>query len=319
METGSIFWQESNNSQNRPEELSSQDNTTIPIAPSLILDYNAQNESIGKTEQINLRPTIQQIRYREAQREKNLLVGESRYMEPINEFRLISSVDVNTNKLVLPYREKISNNSGWLAIVLLLGLALFASVKKSFSNYIKYLIQSVFNYSTARRMFNEKNRSVSQASLRLEIFYYIVVSVFLYQLTIHYKIAFQFNKIYLFLICFGLLVAYYITKIALYRFVGSLTESRIETNEYLFNMSNFNRIIGIFLFPIVVFVAFSPFKNVEILIIAGGLLLLISYILLIWRGIKILLKKQFSIFYLFLYLCTLELLPLLLIYKLVIE
>ena len=323
METEFFFRQELNDTLNSTEELSvqvKQDSIAIQIVPSPIMEETAQDEPSIQTEtiQIDLRPTAQQIRYRDMQRESRLLVGGSRYMKPINEIRLISSVDINTKKIGLPYREKADNNTDWLTIILFLGLVLFASVKNSFSKYLKYLMQSVFNYSTARRMFQEKNNSVLQASLRLEIFYYIVVSVFIYQLTVYYRIEFQFNKFYLFLICLGLLVAYYTTKIVLYRFIASLTERQLETNEYLFNMSNFNRIVGIFIFPVTAFIAFNPFENIEIVIITGILLLLSFYILLIWRGIEILLKKQFSIFYLFLYLCTLEFLPLLLIYKLVI-
>ena len=323
METEIIFRQESDNNLNGIEELPFQviqDSTTIQLAPSPVLEDNAQEEPVSQTEttQIISRPTAQQIRYSEMQRENKLLVRGSRYMEPISKIRLISSIDVNTEKIGLPYREKVNNNTDWLTIVLFLGLVLFASVKSSFSKYIKHLMQSVFNYSTARRMFQEKNNSIFLASLRLEIFYYIVVSVFFYQLAVHYMIEFLFGKFYLFLICFGLLIAYYLTKIVLYRFLGLLTERQLETSEYLFNMSNFNRIAGIFIFPIITFIAFDSFENTEIVIITGILLLISFYVLLIWRGIEILLIKQFSIFYMFLYLCTLEFLPLLLIYKLVI-
>ena len=232
--------------------------------------------------------------------------------------QVMSLIDINTKKIELPYREKLNNNTDWLTIVLFLCLVLFASVKNSFSKYLKHLIQSVFNYSTACRMFQEKNNSIFQASLRLEIFYFIVVSIFLYQLTVHYKIAFRFEKFYLFLICLGLMIVYYTIKTALYRFVGSLTEQQPEISEYLFNMSNFNRVVGIFIFPITAFIAFNPFGNIEIVVIMGILLLLSFYVLLICRCIGILLKKQVSLFYMFLYLCTLEFLPLLLIYKLVI-
>jgi len=322
METEIIFRQESDNLDGI-EELPFQviqDSTTIQLAPSPVLEDNAQEEPVSQTEttQIISRPTAQQIRYSEMQRENKLLVRGSRYMEPINKIRLISSIDVNTEKIGLPYREKVNNNTDWLTIVLFLGLVLFASVKSSFSKYIKHLMQSVFNYSTARRMFQEKNNSIFLASLRLEIFYYIVVSVFFYQLAVHYMVEFQFGKFHLFLKCFGLLIAYYLTKSILYRFLGLLIERQLETKEYLFNMSNFNRIAGIFIFPLITFIAFDSFKNTETMLITGIVFLIIIYFLIICRGIGILLRKRVSIFYMFLYLCTLEFLPLLFIYKLVI-
>jgi hypothetical protein len=48
----------------------------------------------------------------------------------------------------------------------------------------------------------------------------------------------------------------------------------------------------------------------------GMALLIAAYLLRFFRGIKILMNKDVLIFYLILYLCTLEILPLLLGYKL---
>lgn len=250
------------------------------------------------------------------QHENKLLIDGC--MKPENKVHLVSSVDINTKESGLPYREKTNTNNDWITVVLLLELVLFVLVKNSFSKHIKNLMRSVFNYYTAYKMFREKNNSVLPASLLLEIFYYIIVSVFIYQLFVYHQIEFQFYEFCLFLICLAVLVAYNITKVVLYRFIGLLTERQLETREYLFNMSNFNQIVGILIFPLVAFIAFNPFENTEIAIIIGALLIFSFYVLLIFRGIGILLRKQFSIFYLFLYLCTFEFLPIFLVYKLVV-
>lgn len=252
------------------------------------------------------------------QHESKLLIADTYYISPKHEGSLISSVDIDTKESGLIYREKADTNNDWLTIVLFLELMLFAFVKSSFPKYIKTLMQSALNYYTAYKMFCEKNKSVFIVALLLEIFYYIIISVFIYQLLVYYRIEFRFDKFYLFLICLGILVAYYIAKILLYRFIGLLTEKQFEVDEYLFNMSNFNHIAGIFIFPVVAFIAFSPFENHVIAIFTGVLVVIIFYFLLIFRGIGILLRKHFSIFYLFLYLCALEFLPLFLLYKLVI-
>jgi hypothetical protein len=84
-------------------------------------------------------------------------------------------------------------------------------------------------------------------------------------------------------------------------------------------MDNFNRGTGIILFPVVALIAYFPAENPMVAVFLGILTTLVFYVMLLKRGISILLKKQFPIFYLFLYLCTLEILPLLLIYKLVVD
>jgi hypothetical protein len=123
----------------------------------------------------------------------------------------------------------------------------------------------------------------------------------------------------LYLFCFGAVLAYFLLKKLAYFLLGSVFEGTNETSEYLFNMDNYNRVTGIFLFPIITLVTFYPREDPTLPMFLGGGIVLIFYILLLQRGIAILLKKQFSIFYLFLYLCSLEFLPLLLIYKIVVE
>ncbi|MDR2911498.1 MAG: DUF4271 domain-containing protein [Bacteroidales bacterium] len=322
MEKGVIFWQKSNSNLNGIERLSApRVNQGIVLSQTLFSPISAGNTQKDISEQLlpvrMSSSTVQQINYI-TKHENKLLIEDTHYIKPKNEVMLISSVDVHAKESGLTYREKADKNNDWLTIVLFLELMLFAFVKHSFPKYIKTLTQSAFNYYTAYKMFREKNNSVLIASLSLEIFYYIVISVFIYQVIVFYGIESRFDNFYLFLICLGILVTYYITKILLYRFIGLLTEKQLEIGEYLFNMSNFNHIVGILIFPIVTFIAFSPFENTEIAIVIGLLVVFSFYVLLIFRGIGILLQKHFSIFYLFLYLCALEFLPVFLLYKLVI-
>ena len=100
--------------------------------------------------------------------------------------------------------------------------------------------------------------------------------------------------------------------------LGSTFEAQDETREYLFSMDNVNRSLGLILLPIVILVSFAPAKNPMFIALSGIVIVLIFNLVLLQRGIFILMKKQFSIFYLFLYLCTLEFLPLILIYKVVV-
>jgi hypothetical protein len=63
-------------------------------------------------------------------------------------------------------------------------------------------------------------------------------------------------------------------------------------------------------------IAFIPLSKVKVLLFAGAVLIGLFFLMSLLRGGKIFLKKQFSISYLILYLCTLEILPLILLYNL---
>lgn len=281
------------------------------------ITYQQDTVSTQVTSVVKTTPTPIQIRNWQWNREQKLLVGGSRYMEPRNEVKLTTSVVLDDKGLALPFRPVTSQNTDWITVLLLLILVLFATVRNTYSKYLGHLIQSIFNYSTASRMFQEKNTSVLQGAFRMEIYFYLTAAIFVFQLINHFRITAPFPGILLFLLCLGAVVAYYIFKKLFYTLFGMVVEAAGETSEFLFNMDNFNRTTGLFLFPIITLIAFYPFDNPDFPVLLGIFTVTAFYLLLLFRGSIILLKKQFSIFYLFLYLCTLEFLPLLLIYKIV--
>ena len=264
------------------------------------------------------KPTYVQIRNRNWYREKKLLVGGSRYIEPKKDVELISSLKLEDNTFSLPMRERNSSNTDWLTIILLIATILVASVRISYSKYVKGLFSSLVNYSTSFRMFGEKNYSILHGAFRLELLFYITFSIFIYQVIHHFQLTLVHQRLSFYLSSFIIVLLYYFGKKIVYSALGLIFEGTAETKEYLFNVDNFNRSLGLVLFPVVALINYYPANNPVNMVIAGIFIVVVFYIFLIQRGISILLRKQFSIFYLFLYLCTLEFLPLLLLYKVIV-
>ena len=73
--------------------------------------------------------------------------------------------------------------------------------------------------------------------------------------------------------------------------------------------------LGIYLIPIVIGIAYIHEKLKIYVVYAGIVLFVLAYFLKFYKGIQIIIKKDVLIFYLILYLCTLEILPVLIIYK----
>jgi len=236
-----------------------------------------------------------------------------------NELQLVNP-DTSINKdLVLPVQHLNSDNTTWLSFLLLFVLLIFATVKAGWSKYIQNLFQSIVNYSTAERMFRERNYSFSHGAFRLDVVFYLVFSVFLFQLINFFRLDFTAGGYTLYIFCLAGTLVYFLAKKLLYRYTGFLFENTNETSEFLFNLNNTNRVTGMVLIPVVASLAFSPFSSLKIPVIIGILIVAAIYFLLVFRGVVILLRKQFSILYLFLYFCTLEFLPLVLVYKLLFD
>jgi len=220
-------------------------------------------------------------------------------------------------EVVFPGKKVIRNNPDWLVGVLVLMFLLFATVKLIFNKYLSQLVQSTINYSTFTRLFREKYFNLFHASFRLDVIFNTILALFSYQFISLYKINFGLSKsYYVYLACLGIVIGYFTAKRILYYIIGVLTESKHEVQEYLFSITVFNRVLGLFLLPISAIIAFIPLSQIEPLLFIGLGIIIIFYLMSLIRGAKIFLKKQFSISYLILYLCTLEFLPLLLIYNL---
>lgn len=263
-------------------------------------------------------PTYARIRSRNWQHEKKLLVGGSRYIEAKKDVNLISSLEMEKGKFNLPIRERNNVNTDWLTIVLIIALMILASVRVSYSKYVQHLFQSLVNYSTSFRMFGEKNYSILHGAFRLELLFYVSLSIFLYQVIQHFQLQLLDERIPLFFSSVVIVIVYFFGKKLIYSTLGSVFEGVPETKEYLFNADNYNRSMGLMLFPVVALINYYPSNNPLYMVLLGIFIVVVFYIFLIQRGIYILLRKQFSIFYLFLYLCTLEFLPLLLLYKIIV-
>ncbi len=223
-------------------------------------------------------------------------------------------------EVVFPGKKIQRNNPDWLVGILVLTFLLFATVRLIFNKYLSQLVQSTINYSAFTRLFRERYFNLFHASFRLDIIFNLIIALLGYQFLSAYKINFGIsNSLYVYLVCLGIVITYYTAKKIIYLLIGILTESKQEVQEYLFSIKVFNRVSGLFLLPVSAAIAFIPLSQVEPLLYAGAGITGIFYLMTIIRGGKIFLTKQFSISYLILYLCTLEFLPLVLIYKLLLK
>jgi hypothetical protein len=237
---------------------------------------------------------------------------------------LLHQLPFDSLHTVLPKMEVVfsgkkiqRSNPDWLIGVLVIAIILFATVRLIFNKYLGQLLQSTINYSSFSRLFRERYFNIMHASFRLDVIFYIIFSLLSYQIISIYKINFGWSKsIAVYLTCLGIVIGYFFLKKISYYLLGILTENIPEVQEYLFSITAYNRVLGLFLLPVTLAIAFLPFNQGEIMMLAGVLIVFVFYVLSLLRGGQIFLKKHFSIVYLILYLCTLEFLPLLLIYNL---
>ena len=116
------------------------------------------------------------------------------------------------------------------------------------------------------------------------------------------------------------LFLFYFIKISTFNFLGFLFKIEKELKEYVFTIFLYNHFVGVGLIPVVVLLAFVPGMAQHEIYISGGLFFVLAFLLRTFRSYgNVSGSSRFSIFYLFLYLCALEILPLVVITKLIID
>ena len=215
--------------------------------------------------------------------------------------------------------QNIGFGNDWFVGVILFSLFLLASVKFLFGKYLSKLVESIFNFHTANNLFLEKNVNMIKGSAIINILFVVNISLFAINILNHNSISsiqeYGFKEFALILL--GVFILY-VGKVVVVRGLGYVFKGNNESKEYIFTTFLYNKNLGLFLFPVIIALPFVQPYAVEWLMYIGVFMISFFYVLRIARGLKILFRKHVSIFYMILYLCALEIFPLLMIYKLLV-
>jgi len=226
-------------------------------------------------------------------------------------------VPKSTKPYGLVGKELILPNQDWVLGIVLIFWAIFASVRVGFLKYLGQLFVSIVNINAAIRLYQQRGYKTMYGAMRLDIIFHLILPLSVYQIAAFYKMDIPGYPAILFFLALLLVInAYLFTKILLYKLAGSIVMLKEQTDESVFNIRLYYKALGLILLPIVTVHAVIAQTNfITIWIMAA--LIVIMYFANVIRTIYLGIRKDISIFYLILYLCTLEILPLLLVFKLI--
>jgi hypothetical protein len=205
-------------------------------------------------------------------------------------------------------------STDWITLIFLACLFIFAWIQSSYSKRFNQIFRAAAQPHFVNQLEREGNLFKERITLGLGFIYYTTFSIFAYQLFREYHtIPMGLSNLAFTGIIFVSLFLFQLLKSLTVYSTGVIFNTRESARAYQLNTLIFNYITGIALFPVTLVAIYwnsTSFLIIGIIIIS----LLISYCFI--RGFLTgLTNKNYSLFYLFLYLCTLEILPMLLIYK----
>lgn len=195
-------------------------------------------------------------------------------------------------------------------------LLFFAFIKFSFPKYMGDLFRVAFRTTLKQRQIGEQLIQTPLPSLLLNFFFLISVSLYINFVLQHYHLAADYNFWLLYFYCFVALAVIYIIKFLSLKFFGWLFNITPTTDGYIFIVFMINKIIGIYLLPFLILLAFTDDDIYEVAFAFSyiGIFAFLAYRFILSYG---LVRNQIRVnpFHFFLYLCAFEIVPLLLIYK----
>ena len=158
-----------------------------------------------------------------------------------------------------------------------------------------------------------------QASLMINLFFLLSAGLFITLMIQQYQwLDMPYWKLYAY--ATAVLALIYLGKYLFVSFAGWVFNNSQSASSYLFLVAVVNRIMGVVLLPLIVIMAFAeaPIAMIALTIAFGVVTLLFFYRYIVSFG---LLRSELQVnpFHFFLYLCAVEILPMALIYKLLVE
>lgn len=229
----------------------------------------------------------------------------------INEF-----LEQSASTSIFQKGNKMPKGEIWVLGILVVLLIFFAILKSIFSKQLAAIVQSFFSNRALVNLNKEDNLFTSWPFISLFIQFGFTIGLFCYLVAIYKGVNSANNGLQFFLTVSILIIVLYVFKLILLRLLGFVFHIQKPVNEYISTLclSYFNA--GLLFIPLVVAFALSPVKYGSIyLAIAVVLLIVIFVFQFIRASINILSHYKFPKVYLFLYFCTLEICPILILIK----
>lgn len=208
------------------------------------------------------------------------------------------------------------DSKDWLFYQIMLLLIYLGLLKTTFNKYFINMVRVFFNTSLRQSQLTDQLLIAKLPSLLFNIFFILSFGYYLFFVLI-YNNNFDYSNISL-LICIAIVMGTYLVKNIVLKFTGWLTGYKKEADDYNFIVFLVNKILGLLMVPFVVIIPFAEKNIVSWVLIVSYCTVALMFMFRYLRSYEVLqYRLKASRRHFLLYIFGIELMPLLLIYKLV--
>jgi hypothetical protein len=215
---------------------------------------------------------------------------------------------------------RISGEQNWPSFFLMACLLLLVFIKIRAQPRVLRIIQSTFSPQILQQLEREERNPLKFYSLALNILFLLNVSFLFYKINTFYNLVLPGSgRLVQFLFFVAVIFIMFGLKSIANWVLAFFTGGHQVFSEYSISATLINQTFGLFLFPWIILLEFSSLNHYVFL--SAALIILAFSILLKWyRGIKMgLIEERIGLLQIFSYFCGLEILPVLVMVKYLIE
>ncbi len=216
----------------------------------------------------------------------------------------------------LTAKEKETNYRRFLFVSILIMFIILTLIVTIFRILIEKIWKAFINDNLLNQLHREQSSGLALAYLILYLLFFINAGLFAFLAARHFGITISLSNVYSLFICMGGIAGYFVAKHFVLWLAGFIFPISKEVDSYQFTIMIFNIVIGLLLVPVVLFIGYAPESTTEIVVYAALAILGAIYLFLYLRGLFI--ANRFianNKFHFLLYLCAVEIAPILAILK----
>ena len=215
--------------------------------------------------------------------------------------------------------EKIDRSEQyWPFLVIFSILCLFAFVRISYHNKYKNLIAAFLNARYMKQLLREELVLSHPFSILLLLQFVIVVSFLLFSWIEFLSVETFYSGWRLFVVLAVVVLALLLAKTFATIIIQFITGEDAGQTENRYNLLLFNQLCGIMLLPVAVVVQLGPDSLFRPSLFTGTFIITGVYMYRLFRSFLVGVTSGNTSFHLFLYLCTLEIIPLIVLIRLLV-
>jgi hypothetical protein len=229
----------------------------------------------------------------------------------------IKAIPIVVDESLIQHR-KSDNYRLWLFLLLSFQFIVVVYLRVAFYKQLEDTLRAYFNINLSQQIFREQEMSQPFSAFLLNINFIISATIYVYVVVSHLLNIPGRGTLWMLGAILLMVAGIYTGKYLLMRLTAWVFPFKEEMNFYAFNFFINQKLLGVVLIPFNFMIAYSPEKMVLPVIIGSLIIISTAFLTRSVRGLLI--AKNYLAnykFYFFVYICTLEIAPVLIIIKLV--